>query len=153
MASTKTFTALIEPRPRGGVAIKLPFNPAAEWGDRDRYDVTGAIAGRKVRGKLSVRATAHYLELGPAWCRDASVAAGAQVSVSLSLEGPQVGSIGADFAAALDAEPDARRYFESLPTFYRKTFVRWIDSAKRPETRAKQIAEVIETLKARKGER
>ena len=66
VASTRTFTALIEPRPRGGVAIKLPFNPAAEWGDRDRYDVTGAIAGRKVRAKLILGGTEHYLELGPA---------------------------------------------------------------------------------------
>jgi hypothetical protein len=135
------------------VAIKLPFDPATEWGDRDRYDVTGTIAGRKVRGKLTPRATEHYLELGPAWCRDASVAAGAQVSVSLSLEGPQLGSVGADFAAALDAEPDARRFFESLPTFYRKNFMRWIDSAKRPETRAKHIAATIDSLKAHKRER
>ena len=44
-------------------------------------------------------------------------------------------------------------FFESLPTFYRKNFMRWIDSAKRPETRAKHIAEVIETLKAHKRER
>ena len=153
VASTRTFTAMIEPRPRGGLAVKLPFDPAAEWGDRDRYDVTGAIAGRKVRGKLTLRATEHYLELGPAWCRDASVAAGAHAHVSLTLEGPQLGSVGADFAAALDTEPAARRFFESLPTFYRKNFMRWIDSAKRPETRAKHIAEVIDTLKAHKRER
>jgi hypothetical protein len=33
-----------------------------------------------------------------------------------------------DVATALDSEPDARRFFEWLPTFYRKTFMRWIDA-------------------------
>ena len=50
-------------------------------------------------------------------------------------------------------EPAARRLFESLPTFYRKNFLRWIESAKRPETRARRIAETVATLKAGKRER
>jgi uncharacterized protein YdeI (YjbR/CyaY-like superfamily) len=59
----------------------------------------------------------------------------------------------ADLAAAFDAEPAARRFFESLPTFYRKNFMRWIDQAKRPDTRARRIAETIATLNAGKRER
>jgi uncharacterized protein YdeI (YjbR/CyaY-like superfamily) len=58
-----------------------------------------------------------------------------------------------DVVAALDAEPAARRYFDSLATFYRKNFMRWIDSAKRPETRARRIAETVAALKAGKRER
>jgi uncharacterized protein YdeI (YjbR/CyaY-like superfamily) len=58
-----------------------------------------------------------------------------------------------DLAEALEAEPDARRFFESLATYYRKNFVRWIEQSKRPETRAKRIAETIATLKAGKRER
>jgi hypothetical protein len=55
------------------------------------------------------------------------------VQNGLSL-GPQVATMVPDFAA--DADSDARRSFESLPTFYRKGYVRWIELAKRPETRA-----------------
>jgi hypothetical protein len=124
-----------------------------EWGDRERYDVTGTVNGCKVRGKLISRDGGHYLELGPAWCRDNTVSPGVQVAVRLEAEGPQVASMSPDLAAALDAAPDARRFFESLPTFYRKNFMRWIDAAKRPETRAKRIAEMVETLKAGKRER
>ena len=148
-----TFDATIEARPRGGVAIKLPFNPSAEWGEKPRHDVTGTIAGRKVRGRLTFVNGEYYLVLGPAWCRDASIAAGNRVRVSLSPEGPQVGSMAPDLAEALEAEPDARRFFESLATYYRKNFVRWIEQSKRPETRAKRIAETIATLKAGKRER
>jgi hypothetical protein len=132
--------------------IKLPFDPAAAWGERERYDVTGTINGHKVRGKLSSRAGGYLLELGPAWCLDA-VVVGAPVVVLLAPEGLQVGAMAEDIAAALAAEPDARRFFESLATFYRKNFRRWIEGARRPETRATRIAETVAALKSGKRER
>jgi hypothetical protein len=149
---TRSFTATVEPRPRGGIAIRLPFDPSAEWGEKERHDVSGTIDGHKVRGRLRLVQDAHYLELGAAWCRDESVGAGARVSVSLAPEGPQMGSLAPDVAAALEAEPQARQFFESLATFYRKNFVRWIEEAKRPETRAKRIAESVAALKAGRRE-
>src|SRR5262245_55031051 len=151
--SAKSFMATVEPRPRGGVAVRLPFDPSEAWGDKDRHAVTGMIDGRGVRGTLRSVGGEHYLELGPAWCRDGSVRAGVRVSVTLRPEGPQVDSLARDFAAALDAEPDARRFFESLATFYRKGYVRWIEQAKRPETRARRIAETVTALKAGKKQR
>jgi Bacteriocin-protection, YdeI or OmpD-Associated/Domain of unknown function (DUF1905) len=148
-----TFTAVVESRPGGGIAIKLPFDPSSEWGAKQRHDVTGSVSGHKVRGRLRSIDGEHYLELGPAWCRDSSVSAGARVSVSLGPEGPQVGSLAPDVVAAFEAEPEARHFFESLATFYRKNFVRWIEEAKRPETRAKRVAETVAALKAGKRER
>ena len=145
--------ATVESRPRGGVAIKLPFDPSAVWGDRQRQDVTGTVDGRGVRGSLRSVGGDHYLELGPAWCRDCGVTVGVQVAVSLAPEGPQVASMAGDIAAALETEPDARRFFESLATFYRKRYVGWIEQAKRPETRARRIAEAVAALKAGKRQR
>jgi Bacteriocin-protection, YdeI or OmpD-Associated/Domain of unknown function (DUF1905) len=150
----KTFTATVEGRPRGGISIKLPFDPNAEWGPKDRHDVRGTIDGHTVRGPLRTVDGHYVMEMGPAWCRDPRVApVGTQVQVALEAEGPQVAAMASDLAAAFDAEPEARRFFESLPTFYRKNFMRWIDSAKRPETRAKRIGETIATLKAGKRDR
>ncbi|MCA1646091.1 MAG: YdeI/OmpD-associated family protein [Chloroflexi bacterium] len=147
------FTASAEGRLGGGIAIKLPFDPSAVWGERERYDVTGTINGQRVRGKLASRAGGHVLQLGPAWCRDGTIADGVQVVVVLAPEGPQFDTMAEDIATALGAEPTARRFFESLPTFYRKNFMRWIEGAKRPETRAKRIAETVATLKSGKRER
>jgi len=147
------FTAIVEGRQNGGIAIRLPFDPNAEWGVRQRHDVNGAVNGHRVRGKLTQRGDAHYLELGPAWCRDENIGDGTPVRVSLLPEGPQMATLTPDIATALDAEPAARAFFESLATFYRKNFVRWIDGAKRPETRARRIAETVATLKAGKRER
>jgi uncharacterized protein YdeI (YjbR/CyaY-like superfamily) len=56
-------------------------------------------------------------------------------------------------SSALEAEPQARTFFESLATFYRNTYIKWIESAKRPETRAARIKEMIELLKAGKKQK
>jgi uncharacterized protein YdeI (YjbR/CyaY-like superfamily) len=53
-----------------------------------------------------------------------------------------------DIADAVRADPQARAFFESLASFYRKNYVRWIEEAKRPETRAKRIAEAVSLLNA-----
>jgi uncharacterized protein YdeI (YjbR/CyaY-like superfamily) len=52
--------------------------------------------------------------------------------------------------AALDSEPEAGAFFESLATFYRNGYLRWIEGAKRPETRSARIAEMLRLLKAGK---
>jgi hypothetical protein len=147
------FTALPEPRKRGGIAIRLPFDPAAEWGERDEYHLNGTIAGRGVRGGVSMVDGRPYLELGPAWCRDAHLDPDTPVQVVLQPEGPQFETLAEDFAKAFGADAKVRRFFDSLPTHYRKNYVRWVEEAKRPETRARRIAETVEALRAGKRQR
>lgn len=65
----------------------------------------------------------------------------------LEPEGPQRADLAPDIAAALDAEPDAAAFFDSLAQFYRKAWLRWIDSTKRnPEQRPARIAEMVRNL-------
>jgi bacteriocin resistance YdeI/OmpD-like protein/uncharacterized protein DUF1905 len=151
--SVRRFRTTVEARPGGGLSIRVPFDPSAEWGQRDRFDVTGSIGGYKVRGKLLPRSDGYCLEPGPAWRRDNPIEPGMQTEVALAPEGPQLSAMADDIASALDAEPQARRFFEGLPTFYRKNFMRWIEQARRPETRAQRIAETVATLKAGKRQR
>jgi uncharacterized protein YdeI (YjbR/CyaY-like superfamily) len=73
--------------------------------------------------------------------------------VQLSLEGPQENNIASDIAKALSGSKKAQIFFESLPTFYRKNFIRWIESAKREETRTKRINEMINLLEEGRRER
>jgi hypothetical protein len=149
----RRFKATVEPQPRGGRAIRQPFDPSAEWGAKERHDVTGTVNGQRIRGPLTARDGGYLLELRPSWCRDERVVPGAEVVVELAPEGPRLESLADDFAAALSAEPQALRFFGSLATFYRKNFVRWVEEAKRPETRARRIAETVATLKAGQRER
>jgi uncharacterized protein YdeI (YjbR/CyaY-like superfamily) len=74
--------------------------------------------------------------------------------VVLMPEGPQSEALQADIVAALEADPEAANFFDGLATFYRKKYLRWIDSTKRsPEVRAQRIAELVELMKAGAKER
>jgi uncharacterized protein YdeI (YjbR/CyaY-like superfamily) len=48
-----------------------------------------------------------------------------------------------DLARALAADATASAYFEALPPSYRKMVLYWIEDAKRAETRARRIAELV----------
>lgn len=48
-----------------------------------------------------------------------------------------------DLTAALDAQPDARRHFDGFPPSAKKQILYWIKTAKKPETRAKRLAETV----------
>ena len=137
-------TTLAESGPR--TFIPLPFDPNDVWGAKQRHYITGTINGCKLRGSLDSNGTQYFLPLGAAWRRDNGLEAGAEVAVVLSPEGPQSEGLSPDVAAALDAEPQAKAFFESLPTFYRKNFIRDIESAKRSETRSRRIAEMVRLL-------
>ena len=56
-----------------------------------------------------------------------------------------------DFAAALAKNKKARAGFESLSPFVRKQFLYRLNSAKRPETRARRIRELIAAAEERRN--
>lgn len=126
--------------------VSLPFSPLEAWGARPRYYVTGTIDGVAVRGTLGVFNGDYFLRLGAAWLRDSGIETDSRVTVRLDLEGPHEGNLAADILSALSDSPKAKSFFNGLPTFYRKNFIRWIESAKRQDTRVKRIAEMVELL-------
>jgi hypothetical protein len=133
--------------------IAIPFDPNAVWGVKQRHHITGSVNGCRVRGSLGSDGSQFFLPLGAAWRRDNGVEAGMQVEVVLAPEGSQSDTLSPDVLAALEAEPDAKAFFESLATFYRNGYIRWIEGAKRAETRAARIAEMIGLLKGGKKQR
>jgi Bacteriocin-protection, YdeI or OmpD-Associated/Domain of unknown function (DUF1905) len=147
--ASRSFTAIIERDARGRVAVALPFDPAEQWGPRTRYHVAGTVREQRVRGPLTGEGTRWKLVLGPAWCRDAGLAAGEPVPVVLWPEGPQRDELAPDIAAALGARPEALEFFEALATFYRKGYLTWVNATtRRPEVRQARIAEMVELLAA-----
>ena len=150
--TTQQFTTVIN-KSGSRVFIALPFNPNDVWGVKQRHHIKGSVNGHGVRGSLGSDGTQYFLPLGAAWRRDCGLEAGTKVDVVLSPEGPQSESLSADIASALDAEPQAKAFFESLATFYRNTYIKWIESAKRPETRTARIKEMIKLLKAGKKQK
>jgi Bacteriocin-protection, YdeI or OmpD-Associated/Domain of unknown function (DUF1905) len=147
--TSRSFTTVVERDSRGRVVVQLPFDPSEAWGPKMRHHVTGTVGGRGVRGPLAGEGAGARLVLGPAWCRDAGLADGSPVEVVLRPEGPQQDTLAPDVAAALAARPAAREFFDSLATFYRKGYLRWVDATRRrPDVRAARIAEMVALLAA-----
>lgn len=154
-SSEREFQTTLQTWPDGRVYIEVPFDPAEAWGAKERHHVTGSINGKNWRGPLEELAGGRWvLSLGPAGLRSLSLQSGDEVTVSMVPEGPQRNSLPPDLAAALDAEPEAGAFFDSLATFYRKGYLRWLEgAARRPAVYAERIQELVALLKAGKKTR
>jgi hypothetical protein len=154
MTARRLFEAKIRGSEKGRAYLVLPFDPAEAWGAKTRYHVRGTIDGRDVRGALEQFSEGYFLPLGPAYRQGAGLDLGDVVTAMLEPEGPQSGALAPDIVAALDAEPEAAKFFDGLATFYRKNYLRWIDATKRsPEARAQRIAELVKLMKTGEKER
>jgi hypothetical protein len=137
-------------RARTKAYVPVPFDPNDEWGWRIRHYVKGTVGGRSIRGLLRTENDGYVLPLGATWLRDNVIPTSATIDVVLEPDGPQSEALAEDIAQALNASPEAETFFQSVAPFYRKNFLRWIDQAKRPETRAARIAEMVKMLEVGK---
>ena len=152
--SVQRFGAEVAAGPRGRAMIEVPFDPDAVWGAKAKHPVGGTINGRMIRGTIAPDDSGWVLTLGAMWMCEAGVAAGEQVVVEVEPEGPQRGDLAEDFAIALEANPAAAAFYDTLAQFYRKAYLRWIDATtRRPDVRATRIAEVVDLLAAGVKER
>lgn len=77
----------------------------------------------------------------------AGVAAGDELSVTLTVDvAPRQTAVPDDLAAALAQVPGARERFDALAPSHRKEHVRSVEEAKKPETRTKRVAKVVEVV-------
>jgi Bacteriocin-protection, YdeI or OmpD-Associated/Domain of unknown function (DUF1905) len=146
----RRFGARVAAGPGGRGVIAVPFDPDRAWGAKAEHPVIGTVGGRRVRGRITPDDGGGWVfTVTPMWMRDADLAAGGDVIVELTPEGPQRGDLADDIAAALAANPAAAEFFDTLAQFYRRAYLRWINATtRRPELRAARIAEVVDLLAA-----
>ena len=60
-----------------------------------------------------------------------------------SLDAVEALALPAELAAGFDADPAALRFFDSIARSIRKDILWWLTSSKRPQTRAKRIADTL----------
>jgi Bacteriocin-protection, YdeI or OmpD-Associated len=144
------YTATLAAGSRGRLFVPVPFDPDQVWRPKPRHHITGTVNGAGIRAVIEIHNGQRGFTLGPAWLRDCRAAAvGHTATVEILPEGPQRDDLADDIAAALDANPTAAAFFDSLAQFYRKAYLRWIDATKRhPDLRAQRITEMIQLLDA-----
>jgi hypothetical protein len=149
LMGSQRFRAVIAAGPGDTAVITMPFDPDEAWGAKANHPVGGTIDGWRIRARLLPSGSGWILTLAPKRLLGMGVAIGDDVTVELVPEGPQRGDLADDIAAALEANPAAGAFFDTLAQFYRKAYLRWIDAtSRRPDVRAARIAEVVGLLAA-----
>jgi uncharacterized protein YdeI (YjbR/CyaY-like superfamily) len=89
----------------------------------------------------------YWLPLAAEHREAAGVQAEQEVDVSIELDtAPREVPVPDDLATAMD--DDARAAFDGLAFSHRKEWVRWVEEAKKPETRTARIEKTVEGLRA-----
>ncbi len=108
--------------------------------------VEGTINGHPFRAPLEPNASGgRCLKVNKAMRRGAGADHGD--TVELAVLGPEPDPKGpADLRSAFASSPEAKEVWKELTTMGRQDWVRWIEGAKTPETRARRIERTIDQL-------
>jgi Bacteriocin-protection, YdeI or OmpD-Associated/Domain of unknown function (DUF1905) len=144
--SQMRFEASIEKHGRGHL-VEIPFDVKAMWG-RARAPVVATINGHTFRSTVAVYGGRYLLGLN----REVRDAAGVQAG------GPRRhrpraryrranGRAAPELRAPFADDPELRAFFDSLSYTHRKEYVRWIEEAKREETRRERADKAVAMLR------
>src|SRR5258705_9066230 len=118
--AAQRFTTTTRDGERGRVLIPVPFDPDVLWRPKTRHLVGGTINGKRVRGAIERHNGEWAMMMSPRWSRDCGVGIDTPVEAELAPEGPQRDDLPEDVATALEANPKAAAFFDTLAQFYRK---------------------------------
>jgi hypothetical protein len=128
--------------------IHVPDAIVEALGAGKRPKVTLTINGYTYRSSIAVMGGDFMVGVSAENRAGAGVAGGDEVDVDIELDtAPRVVNAPSDFAAALDAEPAARRTFDALSYSNQGWHVYQIEGAKTDETRQRRIGKSIEALR------
>jgi hypothetical protein len=113
-----------------------------------RFPVVATVNGYTWRTSVARMGGEFLLGLNRAVREEAGVEAGDTVDVALELDtAPREVEVPQALADALAADREAREAFDRLAYTHRKEYARWIDEAKRDETRRRRITQALEMLR------
>lgn len=145
-----TFKAVIEGAGGGGAFVRVPFDVEQAFGSK-RPRIKATIEGETYRGTLvRMRTECHILGILKEIRQKTGKGIGDQVSVVVEPDGEaRAVEIPAELAQALRKVPRARAAFEESSYTFQKEAARSIMDAKKPETRQRRIAQLLEQLTSR----
>ncbi|MGA9567500.1 MAG: YdeI/OmpD-associated family protein [Candidatus Korobacteraceae bacterium] len=132
-------------------ALKPPFDVVEVFQRKGRVPVKGAINGFPFRSSLMNMSDGHMMVVNADLRAGAKCKAGDTVSVVMELdEEARNVQLPAYLKKLIVADPKAKEAWDKLSFTHQKEHVRAIEDAKRPETREKRIAAMMDTLRQKK---
>jgi len=130
----------------GGHVVRVPLDVPALFG-QVRAPVRGTVNGHPFRGRIAKYGATYYLGFNREQREAAGIEAGDRLEIELRRDDePREVAVPDELAAAL-AAAGLRDRFDALSFTHRKEYVRWIEEAKREETRRRRLERAVEMLR------
>lgn len=124
--------------------IEVPDAIVVALGRGRRPPVRITVAGHTYRSTIAPMGGRYMVGLSAENRAASGVSGGDEIDVDIELDTePREVVVPADLAAALDAEPEARRYFDGLSYGNKSRHVLSVQGAKTDETRQRRIAKSV----------
>jgi hypothetical protein len=142
------FRTTIQQSGKTATGVRIPEEVVEAFGSGKRPAVKVTINGYTYRSTVAVLGGAYMVGVSGEHRAGAGIAGGDEVNVDIELDtAPREVTVPADFAAALDAEPEARRTFDGLSYSKKSWHVLQVSGAKTDETRQRRIDKSIAVLR------
>ena len=142
------FRTTIQQSGKTATGIQVPDEVVEALGSGKRPAVRVTINGYTYRSTVAVMGGVYMVGVSAEHRAGAGVAGGDEVEVDVDLDtAPREVDVPADFAAALAAEPEARRTFDGLSYSNKSWHVLQVEGAKTDETRQRRIMKSVDSLK------
>jgi Bacteriocin-protection, YdeI or OmpD-Associated/Domain of unknown function (DUF1905) len=148
------FRATVELGGKTATGIPVPESVVTALGSGSRPAVRVTVGGHSYRTTVAPMGGRFFVPLSADNREAAGVAAGEEVDVDIVSDSePRDINLPADLAAALALDDTAKAFFDGLSYTHRKEWVRWVEEAKKSDTRAARLTRTIESLRAGKRTR
>lgn len=146
-AKTIEFTAVILQNGEINAAfVRFPFSVEEVFGKKGQIKIKAVFDGTvEYRGSLAkMNSDSHILGLTQAVRKELGKSFGDEVHVSLTEDKEErVVEIADDIVSAFHEHPEAKALFDKMSYTHKKEYIRWIEEAKKPETRENRKAKMI----------
>ncbi len=148
MSRKYTFTAEIKNAGGGGAFVEIPFNVEEAFGSK-RPKVKSMIGGVPYRGTLvRMGGPKHMLLILKGIREQTGKTFGDEIEVTVEQDmEPRVVVIPKDLMKEFKKDKDSKAVFDKLSFTHQKEYVKWIEEARKEETRQARVVKTVQMLK------
>jgi hypothetical protein len=145
---SQTFRAVIQQTGKTACGIEVPEAIVDALGDSRRPAVVVTLDGYTYRSTVAPMNDGFWLGVNADHREASGLRAGDEVQVTLELDtAPREVEVPPELAAALDADPVAKAFFDGLSYSNKRVFTLSVEGTNNPETKARRVDKALALMR------